>query len=104
MTRRKGKKVRRNTDHQHELVYVTSNLDVVSKFTRIAPPPDRMRQNMPKGTKYLMRLFPKLGVWRVYDARKFLMNPSCGQFYKAPSPSAVTEQREAAIGYALLMP
>jgi hypothetical protein len=32
------------------------------------------------------------------------MNPSCGQFYKAPSPSAVTEQREAAIGYALLMP
>lgn len=85
------------------VTYVTDNLQVVSKEVE-RPYPDRIRTSCPTGSKYVIRWSTKARQWEVYDIRRYISGPSTGQFYKAPPPSVRAPSREAAIGYALLMP
>jgi hypothetical protein len=96
-----------------EVIYVTSNADVIRKVLtkkqRITP--DRLMPNRPKGTKFIIRQKPIgaapmgiEGIWEVYDARTSKINPTSGQFYSRPDMVASTPEKDAAIGYALIMP
>lgn len=88
-----------------EAIYVTGDLQVISKdFTGKRYSPDRLRPNMPDGSKYIIRFGPRRKKWEVYPVRDYILNPRFGQFYHAPPPSVTTENRDAAIGYAMIMP
>lgn len=88
-----------------EAIYVTdTNAVVIKDFTGRRYSPDRLRPNMPEGSRWIIRWGARRKRWEVYDVRRYILNPGTGQFWGAPPPRVTTEHRDAAIGFALLMP
>ena len=85
------------------VIYVLDDGTVVEKLvTRISP--DRLKTSCPAGSKYVIRLGPRSKLWEVYRISQYTGGPGFGQFYRAPPPAVMSEHRDAAIGYAQLMP
>lgn len=89
---------------KHDVLYVTADLEVVPrKVRRITP--DRLKASCPPGSKFVIRMGPRSKQWEVYDLRRYLnaqQHGQYGQFYKAPPPSVLTDNRDSAIGWAML--
>lgn len=86
------------------IYYVLTDGTVEHRVTCKRTTPDRLGQNNPPGTKYVIRQGPRTKLWEVYRRSRFILNPSTGQFYKAPAPCVTSPHRIAAIGYAQIMP
>lgn len=85
----------------HWVIYVLDDGSTVDKeVKRISP--DRLRTRCPDGSKFVIRMGPWSKQWEVFDLRRYIMNPSTGQFYAAPPPSLLTPERDAAIFWAQL--
>jgi hypothetical protein len=85
----------------YEIITVCRDATIHSRMVDKAPQPSRMIYHKPKGARWVMRYFPRENHWRLFDVRKYIMNPTFGQFYRAPKP-VIAPGREAAIMYALL--
>jgi hypothetical protein len=89
----------------YELIYITVSADVISKSSDTAMPPSTMCIRRPKGTRYFGRYFPKLKVWRIYDAKDFrivTLPNKRQQLLNTPRPKFVCEGREEAVMAAIL--
>jgi hypothetical protein len=87
---------------KHPVTYVLDDGSSVDKLVkRISP--DRLKTSCPEGSKYVVRFGPRSKQWEVYDLRRYIAGPSTGQFYSAPPPTLVVPEKDAAIGYAILM-
>lgn len=88
---------------KHPVIYVLDDGTTVDKLVRRITP-DRLKVSCPAGSKFVVRFGPKSKAWEVYNLRKYISAPSFGQFYKAPPPTITTTEKDAAIGYARIMP
>lgn len=85
-----------------EVFYVRDDgMTIAKEVKRISP--DRLKTSCPEGSKFVVRFGPRSKQWEVYDLRRYIAGPSTGQFYAAPPPSVVVPEKDAAIGYAILM-
>lgn len=85
----------------YDIIFVCADATTYTRTVRGAPRTSNLVLNKPEGARWVMRYFPSFDQWRLYRVDKFIMNPSVGQFYKAPKP-VIAPGREAAIMYALL--
>lgn len=91
--------------HDPKLVYfVTDEGEVSTKKPRSgkAQPTNCLVLNRPKGTKYVLRYYPRYETYRVFDARRFIPAPTVGQFYRAPAESFRSEDLEVALAWATI--
>jgi hypothetical protein len=85
------------------VVYVRDDgMPVDKEVRRISP--DRLKTSCPERSKYVVRFGPRSKRWEVYDLRRYVMNPSTGQFYSAPPPTVMADNKEAAVFYAQITP
>lgn len=90
-----------------EVFYVRDDGATIAKeVKRISP--DRLKTSCPEGSKFVVRFGPRSKQWEVYDIRKYIpgykKHPGRStSFYFAPPPSVTTDNKDAAIGYAILM-
>jgi hypothetical protein len=88
---------------KHPVIYVLDDGTTVDKLVkRISP--DRLKTSCPEGSKFVVRFSTRAKQWEVYNLRRYISNPSLGQFYKAPPPTIATAEKDAAVGYAQIMP
>jgi hypothetical protein len=87
----------------HWVTYVRDDGECIDKeVQRITP--DRLKTSCPEGSRYVVRFGPRSKLWELYDLRRYIMNPSIGQFYAAPPPTVTHVERGAVLGYAMIMP
>jgi hypothetical protein len=85
----------------HWATYVTVDGEVIEQ-ERQRMTPNRLKTSCPPGSKFVIRFGPRSKQWEAYDLRKFVLNPSVGEFYAAPPASVTTPDRDVAIFYAVL--
>lgn len=89
-----------NPDGTYVNIYVLADGRRVEKPTRLAQSASTMWGLRPKDTRFFSRWFPKIGVYRVYDANQFVVLPNKKLYM--PAPVATFKDLEPAVAYMTL--
>lgn len=82
--------------------FVTNEGEVTHRYTATPQRTSSLVLNRPKDTKFVVRYYPSMKAYRVFDARRYTKAPAQGQFYRAPPESFRSDSLEVALAFATI--